>query len=157
MFTMAQFTPKLHWFEQSWRPRLNLAARLLQDFQDRWLRSDDPFPSKEVVAVLLNVFSFDFYKADFLTYAGVSADELWARSLDEWLCSVESPKSECSRLCPNQQESEYLEVVESFCAALSNAAESWERNAPNAISCLALVEWIVDELVTRRFVVIKYG
>ncbi len=110
-----------------------------------------------MVAVLLNVFAFDFYKADFLTYAGVSADELWTRTLDKWFCSVESPTSECSRLCPNRQDSEYCEVVESFCAALSNAAESWETNVPGAITCEALVEWMVDELVARRLVVIKYG
>lgn len=154
---MAQFSPKLRWFEQSWRPRLNLAARLLRSFQDRWLQADGPFPSKEVVAVLLNVFGFDFYKADFLGYDGISVDELSTRSLDAWLRLVDSPTIECSRLCPNRQDSEYRDVVASFCTALSNAAESWEKNAPDAITCEGFVEWMVDELVTRRLVLIKYG
>jgi hypothetical protein len=154
---MAQFTPRLRWFEQSWRPRLNLAARLLRGFQDRWLQSAGPFPSREVVAVLLNVFAFDFYKADFLGYDGIPADELWRRSLDEWIAVVDSPYAECRRLCSIRSESECLEAVESLCSGLSNAAEAWERDASAAMSFEDVVQWMVDELVARGFVAIKYG
>ncbi|MFL5339054.1 MAG: hypothetical protein ACJ8F7_02710 [Gemmataceae bacterium] len=153
---MAQVKLKWCWFELNWRPRLVLAARLLRGFQDRWLRSEGPFPSREVVAVLLNVFAFDFYKADLIRYEGISADELSRRSLDEWIDSVDSPQAECRRLHPNRQDSECDAVVESFCAGLSNAAESWERNASDAMTCEELVRWMVDELVARRFAIVKY-
>jgi hypothetical protein len=154
---MAQFTPKLRLFEQSWRPRLNLAAKVLRGFQDRWLRSDGQFPSREVLAVLLNVFAFDFYKADFFGYDGIPADELWHRSLDEWIGAVDSPQAECCRLCPTRQESECLEAVEALCSGLSHAAEAWDADTFNAMSIDEVVRWMVDELVARGFVAIKYG
>jgi hypothetical protein len=154
---MAQVTPKLRWFEQHWRPRLNLAARLLRRFEDRWLRSEGPFPSREVVAVLVNVFAFDFHSAGFLRYPGIPADELWTRSLDEWVCSVGSPESECVRLSPNRGDSERSELVEAFCSMVSCAAVSWESNAPENPACEEVVQRMFDEMVARRFAVIRYG
>lgn len=153
---MAQVTPKIRWFEQHWRPRLNLAVGLLQHFEDRWLRSEGPFPSRDAVAVLLNVFAFDFYRADFLRYTGIPAEELWNRSLDEWANSVGSPEMECARLCPNRENSECRELVDSFSNELSRAAASWEKDARNP-TCEELVQWMLGELVARRFVIVRYG
>jgi hypothetical protein len=109
------------------------------------------------VAVLLNVFAFDFYKASFCDYDGIPADELWSRSLDEWIDAVDSPQVECGRLCPIRKEPQCLEAVETVCTRLSLAAEAWERNASDAMTFDEFVQWMVDELTARSFVVIKYG
>jgi hypothetical protein len=154
---MAQVSIKSRWFEQHWRERLNLAAKLLRGFQERWLPSNDSFPSKEVVAVLLNVFAFDFHGADFITYDGIPADELWRRNLDEWLCSVGSPVSEGARLCSNRAASVIKELVDSCCAWLSGAAASWESNSPDDPSPEAVVQWMVDEIAVRGFARMHYG
>jgi hypothetical protein len=156
IISMAQYSPKVRLFDESWRPRFSLAVKLLGDFQNNWLKSDQPYPSSEVVAVLLNLFAVDLYRANFIGYDSVSANELCKRSLDEWLCSVESPKDECRRLCPWRQDAEYDEMVEILFAGLKQAADGWERDAADASTCEEVVQWMIEELCARRFLVIRH-
>jgi hypothetical protein len=153
---MAQYSIKSHWFEQHWRPRRNLAAKVLRDIEDSWLPSERPFPCEETAAILLNIFAFDFHKADFLWYTGVRPDDLWARSLDGWFSSVSAPESECIRLAPKRDREECRRIVESLCAILRAAADSWENVSPRDPSCDGVVEDVIEELVGGRFVVMKY-
>jgi hypothetical protein len=154
---MAQYTPVVRWFEQQWRPRRDLAVKVLRDIEDSWLQSNQPFPSREAVAILLNIFSFDFYNAGFLGNQGIRPDDLWRRSLGEWLSSVGSPESECVRLSPRRDGSEYNQLVDSLCAILSSAAGSWETVAPNKPSCEEVVQQLIDQLVIGRFATIGPG
>jgi hypothetical protein len=148
---MAQHTPTITWLEQQWRPRLNLSAKALRDIESAWLRSSAPFPCREAVAVLLNILAFDFYSADLLTYGGVSSDDLWRRSVEDWFSAVSSPEAECSRLSPGREASERARVVETLCGKIALAAESWERVGPDEPSCEQVVQSLVGELVSGRF------
>jgi hypothetical protein len=150
---MAQYTPTTPWFEKQWRPRLNLSAKVLREIEGAWLRSPGAFPCREAVAVLLNILAFDFCAADLLTYRGVSSDDLWRRSVEDWFSVVSSPEAECSRLSPSREPAECTRVVETLCGKMSSAAESWERVGPNEPSCEEVVQALVGELVSGRFAI----
>jgi hypothetical protein len=154
---MAQFMPRSRRFEHEWRPRLHLAAKLLRDYEDVWLRSDRPFPIPETVAVVLNVFTFDFYAADFLGYRGVRAAKLWNRSIEEWSSSVGSPEFLSARLWPHRAEPDRQELLDSLSEQVSRAVESWEQNGPGQPTCEEVVQSMLERLVAGRFVNIKYG
>jgi hypothetical protein len=153
---MAQVKPRLRCFDFYGRPRLHVGARLLREFESAWLRSDQPFPSRQAAAVLLNVLAFDFQAACYLGHGGVSADEFLGRSLAVWASLVGSPEQECARLFPNLESSERRELVELMCAKLTGAAESWERKGPDCPTCEDVVQQMLDELVAGRFVRMKY-
>ena len=148
---MAQHTPTITWFEKQWRPRVNLSAKVLRDMESAWLRSSAPFPCREAVAILLNILAFDFYSADLLTHRGLSSDDLWRRSLADWLSAVSSPEAECSRLSPGREASECARIVETLCSKIALAAESWERVGPDEPTCDEVVRSLVGELVNGRF------
>ena len=154
---MAQGRPVFRTFEQHWRPRLNLAAKVLRDIEDRWLRSDQPFPCKTAAAALLSIFAFDFHGADFLTYCGPSEADLWRRSPEEWCAAVGTPEAELARLCPGRAGAEYEATVESMCARLASAAESWEEVAPDKPPCEEIIGQLLDELAAGRFVAVAHG
>ena len=149
---MAQHTPTITWRELQWRPRINLSARVLRDIESAWLRSSEPFPCRSAVAVLLNILAFDFYSAGLITHRGVSSDDLWRRSVDDWFSVVTSPEAECSHLSPGREASECARVVETLCRKIALAAESWERVGPHEPSCEEVVRSLVGELVSGRFV-----
>lgn len=154
---MAQIHIKSKSFESEWRPRLNLAAELLRRFREDWLLTEAPFPTRVVVAALLHVFTFDFHQADYAYYVGITADELWNRSLAEWRSVVGNPEDECRLLCPNRPGFELAELVDACSLRLLQAADTWEHKGPGVISCEEVAHQMVDELVSRRFVAIRYG
>jgi hypothetical protein len=153
---MTQKVPKFRWFDQHWRPRLDLAVKVLREIEDAWFRANQPFPVRETAAVLLNIFAFDFYSTGFLRYRGVRANELWRRSLHDWFSSVGSPEFECARISPNYEASEYSQFVDCLCEMLASAAHSWEQVAPDRPSCEEVVQLIVEVLAKNRLVIIRY-
>jgi hypothetical protein len=92
-----------------------------------------------------------------MRYGGIPAADLWRRAADEWFASVGPPEAEVARLSPHREESEYKAVVESLCARLSRAAESWARLAPDKPSCEEVTRQVLDELAGGRFLVIPHG
>jgi len=154
---MAQVRPVSRSFEQHWRPRLNLAAKVLRDIEDWWLRSDQLFPCRPVVAALFNIFAFDFHGADFLTYRGPPESDLWCRSSEEWLAAVGAPEVELGRLSPGRDDATYEAVVAALCAGLDRAAESWVRLGPDKPSCEVVTRNMLDELAAGRFVAVGHG
>jgi len=152
---MAQYTPKPS--DDSARTRVALASKVLREFQNEWLLSDRVFPTREVLAALLAVFAFDFHRASFLGYVGITAEELWRRSLVDWLAAVGTPASEYARLAPHRLKSECAELIERFCTELSNAAASWELKGPDQPACEGLVQRMFEELASQRFVTIRHG
>jgi hypothetical protein len=140
---MAQWRLRSRIYEGRWRPALNLAAKILRGFQDRWQLSNSTFPSRGVSAVLLNVFAFDFLHS--------FSDELELRSLDEWLQSVGSPETELDKLCPNRADSEIKDAVEFFCGILSDATELLECNSATAPSTDVVVRDLAKALSVRGF------
>jgi hypothetical protein len=148
---MAQHTPTITWREKQWRPRFNLSAKVLRDIESAWLRSSEPFPCRETVAVLLNIMAFDFSSAGLLTYRGVSSDDLWRRPVEAWFSAVGSPEAECSRLSPGREASECARIVETLSGKIALAAESWERAGRAEPSCEQVVQSLVGELVSARF------
>jgi hypothetical protein len=153
---MAQVKPVSRSFEQLWRPRLNLAAKVLRDIEDWWLQSDQPFPCKSSAAVLLWIFTFDFYGADLMTYEGTPLADIWRRTAEEWFAAVGPPEAELARLSPKRDDSEYKGLAESLCARLAQAAESWAGIAPDKPSCEDVAGQMLDELAARRFVAIAH-
>jgi hypothetical protein len=73
-------------FEVQWRGRLDLATKVLSDLQDFWLRSQKPFPTRQVVAVLIRIFSI------------FPGSQDWHRSANDWLSMVGPPETECELL-----------------------------------------------------------
>ncbi len=153
---MAQYHVIFRWFEQNWRPRVNFAAKVLRDFKESWLPSTVPFPTRDAVAVVLNIFAFDFYEADFMGYRGVHPDELKKRPLDEWVRLVGTPETECAQLAPAQTESACVDMVEALCGIVADATGSWER-ASDEPSCESLANQMLDELGRGRFVTVSRG
>jgi hypothetical protein len=154
---MAQMRPVSRSFEQHWRPRLNLAAKVLRDIETRWLRSDEPFPCRPAVAALLNIFTFDFHRARFLTYRGPPDSDLWRRSPEEWLAVVGPPEVELARLSPGRDGATYEAVVEALCIRLARAAESWVGLGPDKPPCEEVTRDMLDNLAAGRFVVVTHG
>jgi hypothetical protein len=153
---MAQYRLRSRWLGDYWRAAVSLAAKVLRDYEAVWLRSEGPFPVSEVVAVMLNVFAFDFHGAAFVGYTGVPTNELWKRSVEDWASSVDSPETECARLWPNRTASEQQMLVASFCHEISCAAESWERRSPDQPTCEETIERLADLLIEGRFVRLRY-
>jgi len=133
-----------------------MAVKVLRAFQDQWLKSDAEFPCKSTVAVILNIFSFDFFAAGFINYKGISADDLAQRSVKEWLALVGTPEAECSRLAPHKTDSECNAVVHNLCLLLSRAADSWGIS-PLEPPCEQVAQGMTDLLVSSHFVTIIYG
>jgi hypothetical protein len=154
---MAQVRPVSRSFEQCWRPRLNLAAKVLRDIEARWLRSDEPFPCRPAVAALLNIFAFDFHGAGFLTYRGPPDSDLWRRSPEEWLAAIGLPEAELAHLSPGRDGATYEAVVEALCVRLARVAESWARLGPDKPPCEEVTRDMLDELATGRFVAVAHG
>ena len=153
---MAQYLNKMPWFEAHWRPRLALASKVLQRIEDRWLLSDEAFPCKSTLAIILNTFALDFHTASFINYRGIRPDDLKRRSLDEWLAAVASPEVECSRLAPKRSDDECHDLVGSLCTILAQAAESWASKSPLQPPCEQVIREIIDVLASERFVTIHY-
>jgi hypothetical protein len=154
---MAQYLGRTRWFEQRWRPALVLAAKVLRDIQGAWLVSEKVFPSREVVAVLVNLFAFDFASDAYFPNLGKGSDGLWRRSVGEWFSDVGSPEDETARLSPNRPESEYNQAVEQLSRMLSSAADSWEHVAVDTPSPEDVVQEMFAELVTLRFLRLTAG
>ena len=139
----------------NWQRRCDLASKILCAIEDHWLRSDQPFPSRQIVAILLNVFAFDFYRADFLDYKGLRSDDLQRLSLQEWHALVGTPESECAKLSPNRSEAVYHQVVDSLCSILSRTADSWIKHGPSKPPCCEVIEKIGHLLISSRFMIIR--
>jgi len=127
-------------FDKVWRERLNLAAKVLRDVQDAWLRSSLPFPSQNLAAVLFHIFA-----------AGKAPPtELWRRSTTEWFSSVSDAESECARLYPAAVPATCGVVAARACAIFDSTAESWEKVSPLQPSCEVVVRQVFDLLVAYR-------
>jgi hypothetical protein len=150
---MAQYSPKSRPFESRWRPSLAFAMKVLLDIQAAWLKSDELFPVRKAVAVLLNIFGFDFESDAYFPDEGKGEAELSRRSVAEWFSAVGLPESECARLSPNRQEAEYNQVIGILCSILTSAAESWERVGPNIPSTEEVVQEVFREVVSGRFII----
>jgi hypothetical protein len=145
-------------FDLYWRqPREELAAKVLLDVEESWLQSDRAFPFRQTAAILLNIFAFDFYIADIPNRIGLRSDDLRRRTLEEWYGSVGSPESECAKISPKRDESEYHQLVESVYLILVRAVESWEKHGPNMPSCGEVIRDICNSLIASRFVIQKHG
>jgi hypothetical protein len=128
-------------FDKLWRDRLNLAAKVIRDVQDFWLRSSLPFPSQSAAAVLFQI----------LAAGGASRIEVWRRSTTEWFSSVSDAESECARLSPAAVRATCAVVAARACEILDSAAESWENISPLEPTCEVVVRQVFDLLVAHRF------
>lgn len=149
---MAQVTSfKPRPFDDRWRERLNLVAKVLRDVQNIWLQSALPFPSQSTAAVVFQIFAFDFRAASLIGYRGVRSTDLWRRSIAEWFASVSEAESECVRLCPVADRAACADMAARMCAILNLAAELWETLSPLDPSCEAVVLEVLHTLVDHRF------
>lgn len=124
--------------------------------QEVWLRSDTEFPYRPTVAVILNIFAFDFYATGFFHYRGVRPDDLRRRSVDDWLASVESSEDECSRLSPQASGWECREVIDSLCAILAEAGQAWASESPLEPPCELVVKQMIHTLASAGLVRIHW-
>ena len=134
-------------FEREWRGRLNLATKVMRDLQDSWLRSKRAFPSREVAAVLIRIFS--------ISDPGRSED--WARRPADWLSFVGSPEDECDLLNLKSSQAIVDAAVQHLCSILSVAAKSWETRTITDPSVEALVSDLLNSLSADSILKLHYG
>ena len=132
------------WFDIHWRPRRDLAASVLRKIQDRWLLSDDGFPTESTVAVILHIFA---------GMPNAAHNHVAARTVDEWFSVVSDPITECARLLPKLKLGEHRQTVGSLCALLADTVGAWV-DAPHSPSCERVVMQCLQFLASQRYIVL---
>ena len=137
-------------FDEEWQYRLSLAAKVLGDIQEHWVRSSQPFPTEQATAVLVPILA-----ANPLRVYPMVDD--WGRSVEAWFAGVTTAAAECARLFPKHDEHECEALARRVSELVQRSAASWERVSLAEPSCEAVAEAMLDELVAARFVVVQYG
>ena len=134
-------------FELQWRGRLDLGAKVLADLQDFWLRSQNPFPSREAVAILLRIFSL----------GDPQRGDDWRRPARDWISMVESPDAECRSLAPTSEQAVIDAAVEHSCAIVCAAVTSWETRSITDPAVNSVVVDILRQLSADGVIKLYYG
>jgi hypothetical protein len=134
-------------FELQWRGRLDLGVKVLGDLQDFWLRSQDPFPSREAVAILLRIFSL----------GDPQRGDDWRRRARDWISLVDSPDAECKSLSPRAEQVAVDAAVEHLCTIVSAAVASWESRSISEPAVDSVVADMLHQLSADGVVKLYYG
>jgi hypothetical protein len=149
---MAQWGRKWSYFERHWASKINLAIRVVHKFQALWVKSSDPFPTRNVIAILLNIFASELNAR----IGGVELqDILWKRTNEDWLALVGEPEFECAQLSPARAIEDYKSLVAALCELIDDAVGHWEFNVGSP-TVDEVIQQILREIDSRKWSIIKY-
>jgi hypothetical protein len=136
-------------FDTAWLDRLRLAAKVLSDIQDVWLRSRKPFPARQATAVLLHIF--------WLSLNDALEGEAWSRPPATWFSLAESPERECEKFCEVRGVRGVDKIVNRLCGYLASAVERWEACALSDPSSESVAHGFLEQMAADQLVTLRYG
>ena len=134
------------WDDRIWQQRIRLSNCLLLECVDWWCGSDGNFPTDEVLASVLYLFSPRCYPL------GVSENGL-RKSLQD---IVGSPTSEYSKTWPDRDEPQCDKLLGKLAEILDTAVHQWSEGTFLDPTIEAVNQQIVDEIVEQQYVIFHH-
>lgn len=141
-----QYRIRPRYEDERWRQRVDLCDRLVSEAIDGWCRSEAEFPTRDIVAGVLYLFSPRCEPSGLTPYR-----------LGERLGEIaESPENEYRRAWPRREESQGHALIASLSAIIAGAVESWADRGVAASSSRDLVERLAEEIVAQQYVIFHH-
>lgn len=139
-----QYRIRSKYEDEKWQQRIYLCNNLLLEAIDQWCRADAEFPTRNIVAGVLYLFSPRCYPFGPSPYR-----------LCEQLSEVVSPEAEYQLTWPNRDESQSAELIAALSMGVTRAVDLWNagRDRPSSVE---LTEYLVGEIVAFQYVVFHH-
>ncbi len=141
-----QYRTRSTFEDNIWQERVRLSNCLLMECVDVWCRSDADFPTDEVIASILYLFSPRCYSL------GVSECRL-----REYLVGiVGTPAHEYSATRPQHGENQRSKLIDALSRIVGNALIQWGEGTLLDPSIETVNRQIVEEIVEQQYVIFHH-
>lgn len=141
-----QYRIRSRYHDERWRKRIRLCNELILQTTDMWCRDDADYPTQQVVARILYLFSPRCEPNN------LSNPHLLKRLKE----IVGAPTHEYESTWPKRPRSAAQELIHSLITILDDAVHAWTDGGLHDPVIETVVQQIVDEIVGRQYVIFHH-